>query len=205
MKCIFTEDVLQMTSLYSVQNSSKKDCNSICPPPPKILGALKPLFSRSFHKFLFYKSFLLLPCALLFFALFLGACSGSSSSSSRSSNDSSNSSEPESNPEQSPKTNFDSNCKIENGQAELRGNKCAVIGCNAGYDNQENSRLCEKTIAGHYSPAGNNERTACPGKPNNSIWISGTVLTSVSDCTRAVWGCDAGYDNQENNHLCEKP
>ena len=79
--------------------------------------------------------------------------------------------------------------------------KCAWT-CNAGYDNQEDNKLCQATIAGHYSPAGSNSRTACT-KPDDSSWTTTTGLTSVEDCAAQAWTCNAGYDNEEDNKLCQ--
>ena len=71
-----------------------------------------------------------------------------------------------------------------------------IWACDGGYDNQANNHLCEETIARHYSPAGDSQRTACT-KPNNSSWTTTTGLTSVVDCATQAWRCNAGYDNQE--------
>ena len=74
--------------------------------------------------------------------------------------------------------------------------------CNAGYDNQEDSTQCQATIAGHYSFAGSNIRTACT-KPNDSSWTTTTGLASVEDCATQAWRCKAGYDNQEDSTQCQ--
>ena len=75
--------------------------------------------------------------------------------------------------------------------------------CAAGYDSTQNSPHCELTEVKYYSPAGDNTRTACPAKPNNSSWTTTTGLTSEADCNTQSWRCNAGYDNQENSDQCE--
>ena len=75
--------------------------------------------------------------------------------------------------------------------------------CNGGFDNQEDSKLCQATIAKHYSPAGSNARTACPTKPDDSSWTTTTGLTSEADCDTQAWTCNAGFDNQEDSKLCQ--
>ena len=79
-------------------------------------------------------------------------------------------------------------------------NACILVACDPGYDDHDGDGVCKETITGHYSPAGTTERIACV-KPESSSWLSGTGLDSVHDC---IWACNAGYDNQTNNHLCEE-
>ena len=70
--------------------------------------------------------------------------------------------------------------------------------CNGGYDNQEDSTRCQVTRTGHYSPAGNNDRTACP-TPANSAAVTTTGLASTTEC----FTCNGGFDNQEDSTRCQ--
>ena len=73
--------------------------------------------------------------------------------------------------------------------------------CNdAGFDNQEDNSRCQATLTGYYSPAGSNGRTACPSKPDDSSWTSGTRLAAIDECE---WACNSGFDNQEDNSRCQ--
>ena len=78
----------------------------------------------------------------------------------------------------------------------------SITSCIAGYDSTQDSTQCQKTESGYYSPAGNHQRISCK-KPDDSSWTTATGLTSELDCFIYAWRCDAGYDNQENGHLCE--
>ena len=159
-----------------------------------------------------------IPSSVLYKTLFalslcfcLGACAGGSPSGSSNSSRALIPETPKES-ENSKGSKEPKKCNIENGKGQQnwnvslgkRNDKCELIACNAGYDDHNRDDACEKTPEENYSPAGSNERIACPSKPDHSSWTTATGLTSVLDCFVQAWRCNAGYDNRENGHLCEK-
>ena len=75
--------------------------------------------------------------------------------------------------------------------------------CDAGHDNSQTANMCAETAIGYYSPAANNDRTACT-KPADSSWTTTTGLNSIDDCNTQAWSCDSGHYKSRNRNVCVK-
>ena len=201
-----------MLSFYNfVQGLLKKDFVLpifLSPPNPKNLRDIKCFFHRDSSSFSFYKGLIaLLFCTLL--GLGLGACAGESKPSSPNNNKNGSEENEKENEKEREKREAEEekegkaekklpkDCNIKNGKGKRSWNpslkdwndKCELITCNGGFDDHDNNGTCEQTLAGHYSPAGSKDRTACTGKPDDASWTTAIGLVSVDECT---WACDGG-------------
>ena len=142
------------------------------------LRVLKYLFNKSASHFLFHISLILL-------CIFLGGCSGTGAGADS---------------KQRIACTKPNDSSYWTGGTGLDSADDCEWACDGGFDNSQNQNLCETTEAGYYSPAGSNARTECTGKSDDSSWTSGTGLDSADDCE---WACDGGFDNSQNQNLCE--
>ena len=71
--------------------------------------------------------------------------------------------------------------------------------CNAGYDDVDEDGDCDLTPQRFFSPAGSNDRTACP-TPADSAPVNTAGLGQDSEC----FTCNAGYDNENKDETCEQ-
>ncbi len=102
-------------------------------------------------------------------------------------------------------------CNVANGTGEqswdtvgnVYSSTCAVIACNAGFDNTRDATACEQTEVNFYSIANDKMRTACPTVlPANSSKVTATGLANLHAC----YTCKAGYwKSTQGNGSCNLP